>query len=102
MNTETKMKILKRLDPSEIYDGKVAASSQNEDHIYELHMGGLSYRVIARIENGKAVKIPDGARFRRLLAVRQSPSGVIWVETEESRKLDPMARREDALKELGI
>ncbi len=95
MNTETKMKILKRLDPSEIYDGKVAASSQNEDYIYELHMGGLSYRVIARIENGKAVKIPD-------LAVRQSPSGVIWVETEESRKLDPMARREDALKELGI
>jgi hypothetical protein len=92
------MKILRRFEKSDLYNGMIAASDANKNHIYELRISDtyLSYRAIAFIEpDGSIVKCKDRGWFGTRLYSS-------WCETEESRKLDPVSRREDKLKELGI
>ena len=92
------MKILRRLDASELYTGKIAASEQNERYIYEISAEGgkLRYRAIYTVDSltGSIGKY-DGSWF-------SDEEGNFWCETEESRKLDPASIREDRLRDLGI
>jgi len=93
------MKILRRFEKSDLYNGMIAASdANNNNNIYELHLSDtyLSYRTIAFVEpDGSIVKCKNRNWFSTRIYTG-------WCETEESRKLDPISIREDKLKELGI
>ena len=92
------MKRLRRLDASELYTGKIAASEQNERYIYEISIEGekLRYRAIYAVDSlTGSIEKYDGSWF-------SDEEGSFWCETEESRKLDPASIREDRLRGLGI
>ena len=92
------MKILRRLDASELYTGKIAASEQNERYIYEISAEGekLRYRAIYAVDSlSGSIEKYDGSWFVQ-------GDSHWWCETEESRKLDPASIREDRLRDLGI
>ena len=93
------MKILRRFEKSDFYNGMIAASDGNQHYLYELHLSDdcISYRAIAFVDFDGTIVKHEGGWFSTSVSVYTS-----WCETEESRKLDPVGRREDKLKELGI
>ena len=96
------MKIFKRLTHSDLYTGIIVASKQNPEYLYELLLteNHIKYKAVAFIKNGIIEKKEDGNWF--IINSRSSSSLDIWLETEESRKINPASMREDRLKELGI
>ena len=95
------MKILKRLTHSDLYTGIIVASKRNTEYLYELRLTEchIEYKAVAFIKNGTIEKKEDGV-WDMLNSLSSSLD--IWVETEESRKINPASMREDRLKELGI
>jgi hypothetical protein len=99
------MKTLRKISKDDLYSGIIVASVQNPDHLYELSIESesesdyLRYRAIAIVREGGIIeKKEDGSWF----VLYQGFETNIWIETEESRKLDPVSVREDRLKEIGI
>jgi hypothetical protein len=91
------MKILRRLDISELHTGMIVASEQNDDHLYELDLNEypkIKYRSVAKIVDGEFKKHNSDFWHKTIFTG--------WVETEESRKINPQTKREDRLKELGL
>jgi len=94
------MKILKILKKSEMYEGMIVASNQNNLHLYKImkiNDDFISYKAVFLKVNGIFEPYIRGTVYRT-----SKDSKHDWVETCDTIKLDPIRLRDWKLEQLGI
>lgn len=97
------MKILRDIKLEDLYDGIIVASRQNDRHLYQLFIRYINdiitiqYRSIAFIHDDGTIESKTYSGFCAARFIEGC-----WCETDVTRNMNPVTRREDKLKELGI